>query len=65
MENEENKSADISLGNQSVGRLLFRYAFPSALSLVCNAIYNIVDQVFNWKKIFPADAVRDPGPGNG
>ncbi len=34
------------LGQAPVGRLLARFAVPSVLSLLVNALYNIVDQIF-------------------
>ncbi|MCC8121588.1 MAG: MATE family efflux transporter, partial [Oscillospiraceae bacterium] len=33
-------------GSQSIGKLLLKYATPCAISLVFNALYNIIDQVF-------------------
>ncbi len=35
-----------SLGTERMGKLMVRYAVPSVISLVVNALYNIVDQVF-------------------
>ena len=34
------------LGSESIGKLLVRFAVPSVISMVVNAIYNLVDQVF-------------------
>ncbi len=34
------------LGTQPIGRLVFRFALPSTLALVVNALYNMVDQIF-------------------
>lgn len=34
------------LGTEKVGKLLVRFAVPSIISLVLNAIYNLVDQIF-------------------
>lgn len=34
------------LGYQPVGRLLMRFAIPSVISMLVNAVYNIVDQIF-------------------
>ncbi|MCI9458064.1 MAG: hypothetical protein HFE44_14030 [Oscillospiraceae bacterium] len=35
-----------SLGTERMGKLMVRYAVPSVIFLVVNALYNIVDQVF-------------------
>ena len=37
---------DVHLGKERVGRLLARFAIPMAISLVLNAVYNMVDQIF-------------------
>lgn len=34
------------LGYQPIGRLLMRFAIPSVVSMLVNALYNIVDQIF-------------------
>lgn len=34
------------LGYQPIGRLLLRFAVPAVVSMLVNAIYNIVDQIF-------------------
>ncbi|MCR5346674.1 MAG: MATE family efflux transporter [Fretibacterium sp.] len=34
------------LGNERIGKLLFRFAVPMMLSLVLSAVYNMVDQIF-------------------
>ena len=34
------------LSTERMGRLMVRYAVPSVISLVVNALYNMVDQVF-------------------
>ena len=34
------------LGTEPVGKLIVRYAVPSIISTVVNALYNMVDQVF-------------------
>lgn len=34
------------LGYQPIGRLLMRFAIPSVISMLVNAVYNIVDQIF-------------------
>ena len=34
------------LGTAPIGRLLLRFAIPSVVSMLVNAIYNIVDQIF-------------------
>lgn len=34
------------LSSAPIGRLMLKYAIPSVVALVVNALYNIVDQVF-------------------
>lgn len=34
------------LGYQPIGRLLMKFAIPSVVSMLVNAVYNIVDQIF-------------------
>ena len=34
------------LGYQPIGRLLMKFAIPSVISMLVNAVYNIVDQIF-------------------
>lgn len=34
------------LGYQPIGKLLMRFAVPSVISMLVNAVYNIVDQIF-------------------
>ena len=34
------------LGTAPIGRLVMKYAVPSVISLLVNALYNIVDQIF-------------------
>ena len=34
------------LGHQSIGKLMVKYSVPAIISLVVNALYNIVDQIF-------------------
>ena len=34
------------LGYEPIGSLLKRFALPSVISMLVNAIYNIVDQIF-------------------
>ena len=34
------------LGYQPIGHLLMRFAIPSVVSMLVNALYNIVDQIF-------------------
>lgn len=42
----EQTANDNYLGTQPIGKLLMRFAIPSIISLVVNALYNIVDQIF-------------------
>ena len=37
---------DNDLGNERIGKLLVRFAVPMVVSLVLNAVYNMVDQIF-------------------
>ena len=41
MENEEN-----ILGHEKIGTLIKKFSIPCIISLVVNALYNIVDQIF-------------------
>ena len=41
---EEEKELD--LGTAKIGKLLKTFAIPSVISLLVNALYNIVDQIF-------------------
>ena len=34
------------LGTERIGKLVFTFAVPSIISMVVNALYNIVDQIF-------------------
>ena len=34
------------LGTAPIGKLMMKYAVPSVISLLVNALYNIVDQIF-------------------
>ncbi|MGI6095538.1 MAG: MATE family efflux transporter [Lachnospiraceae bacterium] len=34
------------LGTERIGKLLFRFAIPSIISMLVNSLYNIVDQIF-------------------
>lgn len=43
---KKNGHAKNPLEYQSIGRLLYRFAVPSVVSLLVNALYNIVDQIF-------------------
>lgn len=36
----------LDLGNEKIGKLLKRFAVPCIISLIVNALYNIVDQIF-------------------
>lgn len=47
MENTMNKPRTKNpLGYQPIGRLLMKFAIPSVVSMLVNAVYNIVDQIF-------------------
>lgn len=34
------------LGTEGIGKLILAYAIPSVVSMIVNALYNIVDQIF-------------------
>lgn len=34
------------LGTEKIGKLLFKFSVPTALTLIVNSLYNIVDQIF-------------------
>ena len=37
------------LGYEKIGKLLKMYAIPSIISMLVNALYNIVDQIYIWE----------------
>ncbi|MCD8111037.1 MAG: MATE family efflux transporter [Clostridiales bacterium] len=41
-----NVQTENPLGTEPIGRLLRRFAVPSCISMIVNALYNIVDQIF-------------------
>ena len=43
---KENKSKDVNLGKDPVGRLLMTLAIPAITSQVINALYNMVDRMY-------------------
>ena len=43
---KENKSKDVNLGKDPVGRLLMTLAVPAITSQVINALYNMVDRMY-------------------
>lgn len=44
--NEQTKIAENPLGYAPIGKLLQQFAIPAVISMLVNAIYNIVDQIF-------------------
>lgn len=42
----ESARTENPLGCQPIGRLLLQFALPSVISMLVNAVYNIVDQIF-------------------
>ena len=46
MESNNQMMTDNPLGTQPIGKLLRNFAIPSCISLIVNALYNIVDQIF-------------------
>lgn len=44
--NISNQTGTDILGQEKIGRLLRMYAIPSIISMLVNALYNIVDQIF-------------------
>lgn len=43
---EQNRQKDHELAVRSIPSLIWKFAMPSVISLVVNALYNIVDQIF-------------------
>ena len=37
---------ETNLGTEKIGKLLRKFAIPCVISLIVNALYNIVDQIF-------------------
>lgn len=46
MTNEIRYKGDNPLGFEPIGKLLIKFALPSVTSMIVNAIYNMVDQIF-------------------
>ncbi|MDO4339983.1 MAG: MATE family efflux transporter [Eubacteriales bacterium] len=44
--NKETAVRENPLGTERIGKLIFTFAVPSIISMVVNALYNIVDQIF-------------------
>lgn len=44
--NESTTITQNPLGTEPIGRLILKFAVPATISLVVNALYNIVDQIF-------------------
>lgn len=42
----EQTSKEVGFGSQNVTKLILKFGIPCAISLVVNALYNIVDQIF-------------------
>lgn len=47
------KDSPLSLGTDSIGRLLFRYAMPAIIAQVAASLYNIVDSIFVGQGVGP------------
>ncbi|MCD8254094.1 MAG: MATE family efflux transporter [Oscillospiraceae bacterium] len=45
------ENASTALGTERVGKLMLRYAMPSIISFVVNALYNMVDQIFIGRSV--------------
>ncbi len=41
-----NKSSTLSLGTDSIGKLLFRYAVPAIIAMASSSLYHIIDSIF-------------------
>ncbi len=41
-----NTSKNISLGTDSIGKLLLKFSIPAIIGMIVNALYNIVDKIF-------------------
>ncbi len=49
---EKVRQGENPLGYEKIGKLIVRFAVPAIISMVVNAVYNIVDQVFiGWSDI--------------
>ncbi len=44
--NRVNSVTENILGTEKIGKLLFKFAVPGIISMVVNALYNIIDQIF-------------------
>lgn len=44
--NETVKEPQNPLGSESLGKLLFKFSFPSIVAMLVSSLYNIVDQIF-------------------
>ncbi|HBG7807939.1 TPA: MATE family efflux transporter, partial [Clostridioides difficile] len=40
------ENSSTNLGNESVGKLLFKLATPAIIAQIVNVLYNIVDRIF-------------------
>ena len=43
---EETKKEEMDLGTGKISKLLLAFAIPCIISMVVNALYNMVDQIF-------------------
>lgn len=46
MSNEVKETAENPLGSEKISKLMLSFALPGVVSMVVNALYNIVDQIF-------------------
>lgn len=46
MSNEVKQTAENPLGSEKISKLMLSFALPGVVSMVVNALYNIVDQIF-------------------
>ena len=49
----ENQDSPLSLGTDSLSRLLMRYALPAIIAQVAASLYNIVDSIFVGQGVGP------------
>ena len=45
-EAEKHEQEENILGTEKIGKLMLKFSIPSIISMVVNALYNIVDQIF-------------------
>ena len=49
---EQITSPQNKMGAMPVGKLLFSMSLPMIISMLVQAMYNIIDSIFGWKHLF-------------